>query len=216
MTTPNLAAAEEADIDSPSSETDDEPTGDAATEEDASAADTPVGDGTTDPAASAGRGGRWVRLLVFLVLPALTMLAGAGAAWLKYDEATARATDDTRAASVGIAGDATVAMLTYTADTAESKLTAAANLLTGPFRQSYENFVKTVVIPGAKQKQISATATVAAAASVSATETSAVVLVFVDQVIVAGKDAPTNTASAVEVTLTKVGGKWLVSGFEPR
>ena len=38
---------------------------------------------------------------------------------------------------------------------------------------------------------------------------------FVDQTVVVGSDAPTNTASSVRVTLEKVGGRWLISGFDP-
>jgi Mce-associated membrane protein len=71
------------------------------------------------------------------------------------------------------------------------------------------------VIPGAKQKQISAVATVPAMASVSADPRHAVVLVFVNQTVVVGQDAPTDTASSVRVTLDKVGDRWLISKFDP-
>jgi Mce-associated membrane protein len=50
---------------------------------------------------------------------------------------------------------------------------------------------------------------------VSATSDHAVVLVFVDQTVTVGRDAPSNTASSVRVTLDKVKGRWLVSGFDP-
>ena len=72
-----------------------------------------------------------------------------------------------------------------------------------------------MVIPGAKQKQISALATVPAATSTSATENHAVVLLFVNQTVVVGKEAPTNTASSVRVTLDKIDGRWLISQFDP-
>ncbi|EUA23488.1 hypothetical protein I553_5098 [Mycobacterium xenopi 4042] len=38
---------------------------------------------------------------------------------------------------------------------------------------------------------------------------------FVDQTVTVGNDAPTDTASTVRVTLDKVGGHWLISGFDP-
>ena len=69
--------------------------------------------------------------------------------------------------------------------------------------------------PGRQQKQISATATVPAAASTSATAGHAVVLLFVNQAIIVGRDAPTSTASSVRVTLDKVDGRWLISRFDP-
>ena len=72
-----------------------------------------------------------------------------------------------------------------------------------------------MVIPGAKEKGIAAVATVPAAASVSATPQKAVVLVFVNQTVTVGQDAPTDTNSSVRVTLEKVGNRWLISEFDP-
>jgi Mce-associated membrane protein len=71
------------------------------------------------------------------------------------------------------------------------------------------------VIPGAKEKRISAVASVPAAASVSADPNHAVVLVFVNQTVVVGQDAPTDTASSVRVTLEKIGDHWLIAKFDP-
>ncbi len=72
-----------------------------------------------------------------------------------------------------------------------------------------------VVIPGAKQRQISAVATVPAAASVSATANHAVVLVFVNQSTIIGNDPPSDSTSSVRVTLEKVHDRWLISQFDP-
>jgi len=58
-------------------------------------------------------------------------------------------------------------------------------------------------------------ATVPAAASTSATANHAVVLLFVDQTVIVGQDAPSSTASSVRVTLDKINGRWLISGFDP-
>ncbi|MGH3641761.1 MAG: hypothetical protein ACRDUX_22345, partial [Mycobacterium sp.] len=87
--------------------------------------------------------------------------------------------------------------------------------LTGEFRDSYTSLIDGVVIPGAKQQQISAVATVPRAGSVSADPKHAVVLVFVNQTVVVGTGAPSSTASSVSVTLDKVGDKWLISEFTP-
>jgi Mce-associated membrane protein len=113
------------------------------------------------------------------------------------------------------ATDSSIALLSYRPDTVEKDLVAARDRLTGTFRDSYTSLTHDVVIPGAKQRQISAVATVPAAASVSATARHAVVLVFVDQTVVVGQDAPTSTASTVRVTLDNIGGRWLISGFDP-
>ena len=113
------------------------------------------------------------------------------------------------------ARDATIAMLSYRADTAERDLTAALDRITGPFRDSYTDLVQNTVIPAAKEKKISAQARVPAAASASADRQRAVVLVFVNQTVTVGGGAPTETLSSVKVTLEKVGERWLVSGFDP-
>jgi Mce-associated membrane protein len=87
--------------------------------------------------------------------------------------------------------------------------------LTGTFKDSYTQLIHDVVIPGAKKQHISAVATVPAAASVSATPQHAVVLVFVDQMVTVGNDAPSETTSTVRVTLDKTGARWLISSFDP-
>ena len=79
------------------------------------------------------------------------------------------------------AKDSTIALLSYKPDTVEQQLGAARDLLTGEFRDSYTSLTNDVVIPGAKEKQISAVASVPAAASVSADPNQAVVLLFVNQ-----------------------------------
>ena len=114
-----------------------------------------------------------------------------------------------------MARDTTAAILSYQADTAERDLNAARDRLTGSFLDEYTKLINEVVIPGAKEKKISAVATVPAGGSVSATPDQAVALVFIDQTVTVGGSAPTNTASSVRVTLDRVDGRWLVSGFEP-
>jgi Mce-associated membrane protein len=156
------------------------------------------------------------RVVAFAVMPLLLMLMAIGAGYLKYQGDSVRTAQAARISSVQAATESTIALLSYTPDTAQAKLTAARDLLTGPFRDSYTSLTNDVVIPGSKQKQISATATVPAASSVSASENHAVVLVFVDQSLTVGSDAPTTTASAVQVTLDRAGNRWLISGFDPK
>ncbi|MDT7720920.1 MAG: Mce-associated rane protein, partial [Mycobacterium sp.] len=43
----------------------------------------------------------------------------------------------------------------------------------------------------------------------------AVALLFVDQTVAVGNDAPTGTSSIVRVTMDKTGGRWLISAFDP-
>jgi Mce-associated membrane protein len=157
----------------------------------------------------------WTRILSYGVLPGVALLLACGAGYLKWQESTMRASDVARVESVQAAKDITTALLSYQPASVEKDLTAAEDRLAGDFKDSYRSLIHDVVIPGAKQKQISAVASVPAAASVSATPEHAVALVFVNQTVVIGNSAPTNTASTVKVTLDKVSGRWLISQFEP-
>ncbi|TGD85627.1 hypothetical protein BayCH28_21635 [Mycolicibacterium sp. CH28] len=167
------------------------------------------------PAAAPKRRFSLARAVAFGVLPILALLLAAGAGFLKWQDSSRRDADTARIESVQAAKDSTVALLSYKPDTVEKDLGAARDRLTGSFLDAYTQLVNTVVIPGAKEKKISAVAQVPAAASVSAKPDHAVVLLFVDQTVVVGSDAPTNTASSVRVTLEKVGSRWLISGFDP-
>jgi Mce-associated membrane protein len=116
---------------------------------------------------------------------------------------------------VQAAHDSIVEMLTYQPDTADQKLNAARSRLTGPFLESYNQLIQTVVIPSAKQKKITAAAKVPAAAAVSAGDDRAIVLAYVDQTLALGTAPPTRTNSTVRVTMEHVDGVWLISGFDP-
>jgi Mce-associated membrane protein len=161
------------------------------------------------------RGIQWGRVFAFGVLPALALLLALGAGYLKWMDNSVRDSQTARNEAVQAAKDSTIALLSYKPDTVEQQLGAARDLLTGDFRDSYTSLTNDVVIPGAKQKQISAVATVPAVGSVSADPHHAVVLVFVNQTVIVGQDAPTDTASSVRVTLDKVGNRWLISKFDP-
>jgi Mce-associated membrane protein len=191
---------------------DDAPLSDPASDSADTAADT-EGSDESKPAQ------RWQvrlgRILAFIVLPAVMLLLGAAAGYLKWVDGTARDAEVYRAQSVQAAIDSTVAMLSYRPDTVEHNLAAARERMTGAFRDSYSSLTHDVVIPGAKQRQVSAVATVPAAASVSATATHAVVLVFVDQTTIIGNDPPSDSMSSVRVTLEKVHDRWLISQFDP-
>jgi Mce-associated membrane protein len=158
---------------------------------------------------------QWTRVFAFAVLPAVALLLAIGAGYLKWTDNSVRDNGIARVESVQAAKDSTIALLSYKPDTVEQQLTAARDLLSGDFRDSYTSLTNDVVIPGAKQKQVSAVATVPAIASVSADPRHAVVLVFVNQTVVVGQTAPTDTASSVRVTLDKVGDRWLISKFDP-
>lgn len=148
-------------------------------------------------------------------LPVLALALGGLAGLLSWQNASHRAAEVAAVESVAAARETATAILSYRSETVDKELNAARERLTGSFLDEYTKLVNDVVIPGSREKKISAVAQVPAAASVSAGPGHAVALVFVDQTVTIGKDAPTDTASSVRVTLDKVGGRWLVSGFEP-
>ena len=171
-----------------------------------------------DPSAATSPGHpgrRRVRIVAFGLLPAVAFVLAGGAGYLKWQGDSARDVAAAQSQSVAAATEATIALLSYQAGSVDKQLTAARDRLTGTFRDSYSALIHDVVIPGAQQKQISAVATVPAAAAVSTTPGHAVVLVFVDQAVTVGADAPTSTLSSVKVTLDKTGGRWLISDFTP-
>lgn len=151
----------------------------------------------------------------FALLSGSAMLLAAAAGYLKWYDESIREAQSAQMESVKAATETTVKMLSYRPDTVENDIAAARDQLTGAFRDSYTQLTNDVVIPGSKEKHISAVATVAAASSVSASSDHAVVLVFINQSIVVGDEPPSNTASSARVTLDKVNQRWLMSDLTP-
>jgi Mce-associated membrane protein len=175
--------------------------------------------------ARVGRRVPWPRVFAYGVLPGLALLLALAAGFSRWEyvsssygalpPAASEQNPSPALESMNAAKDSTIKMLSYKPDTVEQELNAARDLLTGEFRDSYTSLINDVVIPGAKQKQISAVASIPAVASVSADPKHAVVMVFVNQTVVVGQDPPSDTASSVRVTMDKVDGRWLISEFEP-
>lgn len=171
--------------------------------------------GRDESPVAAKRRTSWTRAIAYAVLPGLALLLTGGAAFLKWQDDSVRESARARVESVRAATNSTIALLSYKPETVQTDLENARSRLTGTFLNAYTQLTRDVVIPGSQQKKIAATATVPAAASVRATANHAVVLLFVDQSIVIGQDAPTSTSSSVRVTLDKIGDKWLISQFDP-
>jgi Mce-associated membrane protein len=155
------------------------------------------------------------RIVAFALLPALAFLLAIGAGALKFMDSGVRDSNAARDQAMQVAKDSTIALLSYKPDTVEQQLTAARDRLTGEFLDEYTDLIDNLVIPGAKEKRISAVASVPGAASVSADPGRAVVLLFVNQTVTVGDSVPTDTASSVRITLEKSDERWLISEFEP-
>jgi Mce-associated membrane protein len=157
----------------------------------------------------------WSRVLAYGLLPGLALLLALAAGYFKWVDGSADELALARTESVRFASEDAVALLSYKADSVDKDLGAARERLTGDFKDAYTTLTREVVIPGAKEKRISAVAKVNAAASVSATANHAVVLLFANQSVTIGDGAPTDTQPVIRVALDKVNGRWLVSHFDP-
>jgi Mce-associated membrane protein len=157
----------------------------------------------------------WSRVLAYGVLPGLTLLLAFVAGYSKWQESSSRSVQIARTESLAAAKESTVAILSYQPDSVEKTMVAARDRLIAPYKDAYTKLTTDVVIPGARQDHVSVTATVPAAASLSATPRHAVAILFVNQAAAIGSSPPTNTESSIRVTLEKISGRWLISGFDP-
>jgi Mce-associated membrane protein len=198
-----------------------QPEADAADSGEASPTDEDTQDSLqeTEPSAAEPKGKsagkRWQRLVAYGLLPGIAMLIAGGAGYLKWLQTSAHEIQSARIESVKSATESTIKILSYSPDSVDHDLDAARDRLTGAFRDAYTQLTRDVVIPGSKQKKISAVATVPAATSISTSPNRAVVMVFVNQTIMVGNDAPSSTASTVKVTMDWHDNRWLVCDFTP-
>jgi Mce-associated membrane protein len=118
--------------------------------------------------------------------------------------------------AIRAASDGAVAALSYSSENIDRDFARARSHLTGDFLAYYDKFIKEIVIPTVRQKQLGQTASVSRAAVSELEQNSAVVLVFLNETTT-GKDKPQplTTPSAVRITLTKVRGSWLISKLDP-
>lgn len=155
------------------------------------------------------------RLVIAVVLAVTAVTAWAYLVFVVRAEDRALAPDRQQAA-VDAAADATVAILTYRADTVDADLDAANRYLTGTFADYYRTFTRDVVAPAAKEKKISTTATVTGKGIAEFDENRAVAVLFVNQqTTLAPHPEPTPTTTTVRVELERHGDNWLVSKFDP-
>lgn len=156
----------------------------------------------------------WTTVIALIVAIVATLGVGL---WQAADGREVELNGDTAARQevLDTAKSTTTTMLSYTPENVETELRESLPLLTGEFRKSYEDLITDVVIPGAREKNITAVAQVPAAAVESLSSDRAAVLLFVNQTVTTGTDAPQDTASSVKVGLQKLNGKWLIDRFDP-
>ncbi|MDT5014882.1 MAG: Mce-associated rane protein [Mycobacterium sp.] len=153
-------------------------------------------------------------MVAFLASATLSALTLGGVQ--TYKGARIDAADDSAARQTVLdaAKSTTVKMLTYTPDNVD-QLTSVLPQLTGKFRDTYSDLIKSTVIPAAHQNNVTATADVAAVGVESLTPDEAAVIAYIDQTVTVGTEAPTDTASSFRLGLKLIDGHWLVEKFDP-
>lgn len=171
----------------------------------------------TDAAAEAADPRRHPRTAALGIFAAFAAaLVGLAATQYFHDYLRNQATAEISGRAQDIAQQSTVELLSYHAATVEKDLGAASSKLTGSFKDYYDNYVKSFVIPTAKEKSVDTQARSVGSALVSADDRHATVLVFINQTTTtADNPQPAQMASTVRVQLTKVGNDWLIAEFEP-
>ncbi|MDF3308334.1 hypothetical protein P3H15_25280 [Rhodococcus sp. T2V] len=123
---------------------------------------------------------------------------------------------DSRATTAQLASDGAAALLSYTPETVDADLDRASALLTGDLLDSYRQLAGDVVGPTAKDKRVTMQAVPVGASVESVTADAAHVLVYVNQTTTMGDTPePSQTQNVVRVTLSRIDGDWLISGFDP-
>lgn len=126
------------------------------------------------------------------------------------------AVSQARSEVVGAASTQAIAMLSYQHDTVDAQLAAAADGLTGDFKDKYTSLIQQTVAPAAKEKSIDTTVSVVGSSIVDATGDSATVMLFLNQVTTTvDTPDPSTSGSRVKIDLDKVDGRWLVSDLAP-
>lgn len=136
--------------------------------------------------------------------------------WLAYGTVQQSAAETARTEARVAAEEQAVAMLAYTHDQVDAQTEAAAEGLTGDFRDEYTNLMKNIIAPGAKEKAISVQVSVQASSVVSADADSAVTLLFLNQITTSSENPEAvSSGSRVRVELEKQDGRWLVNRLTP-
>lgn len=169
----------------------------------------------TESAADVVRRLSCFRVLAYGLLPGLAFLLAMAAGLLTWYDWSTRDADLARLESLRAARDCTVVLMSFQPETIERNLASTQKCLTTGFADTYTRVVNEMVIPYAKEKQVSAVAQLSAAAPVSASENHAVVLVFVDQILTTPHSSPGQNYSSIRVALERVAGRWLICGFDP-
>lgn len=155
-----------------------------------------------------------VLLSALAVVIVIALVAGVGV--LFYQNRQNEQTDAARTDATSAASAQAAAMLAYDFGNVEEELAAAADGLTGDFKDEYTTLVSEVIAPAAKEKSLTVQVTIQGSAVVAAEPESATIMLFLNQ-ITTSSDNPdaSSSGSRVRMDMEKVDGRWLASNLTP-
>jgi len=164
-----------------------------------------------EPQLARGRSVLWSTLLVGVVL---ALAVGAGiATWKNHREV--QLGDRSKEASAA-ARTSVVKLLSYTPSNVLEDLGDESELLTGPFKDNYEQLVRTTIAPASAKNQVTASATVVSSGLVKRGRDRVELLMFINVSSTSKQSATPNvTGSRVLVTVKRAGGAWRISAIQP-
>jgi len=155
---------------------------------------------------------RWRPILLTTLLVASTAFC-AGYFFFVY-RADLQTDDAVAHQVIKVASDGAVVLLSYSPGSLTQDFNNAKSFVTEDYLAYYQQFAEKIVGPAAMRAGVTTTATVIRAAVSELHPNSAVVLVFLKQKTASKeKPQPVVTSSKIEVSLTKVNGRWLIEKF---
>lgn len=153
--------------------------------------------------------------LVLVVLSLMVLVLGIAVFALRANLSYLNAVDAAREQAVAVAPKHAQDILSYDYRTISDDVARAKATTTGTFRTEYAKHAEEVLLPTAKEQQITVTAMVRGASVVEAEPDRVVTLLFVNQSRVReGEEETKIDQNRVRMTLTRAGDRWLVSKLE--
>ena len=156
---------------------------------------------------------RPTRALLALGVVAVVLGIAVGAlGWLDHRDSQV---ETARQAALQTAREQVVTVLSYDFGTIDQDLQRARAALTGEYLAEFTIQANYIIAPAAREQQITTTANVIAAAVVRADPAQVVVLLFVTQRTQNSQsDAVRLAAHRIQLTMARVGDRWLISELD--
>jgi Mce-associated membrane protein len=168
------------------------------------------------------------RLAVFACVVLAVVIVGLGGAggYLYWNDATANASEETRAQlgpcvgtlrppDCGLVAEQIPLVFGYDYQTVERSLTDASQFLTPDYRREFEDRAAKDIIPQARERQIVSQANVVGVGVLTAQRNSASVMVFMNRTVTDKSKQPVYDGSRLRVDYDRIDGQWKIRYITP-